>query len=190
MASDLGSSPLSGAVTGARGWWWEGGGANPLTLSALLTLLRCPLLPQFLGLWLCPLRCASWKTTPLHFPSWRSTSSAVPRKALSMTTPSPVTMTGWPQCRHGEPRPATRYQAGGQLLPGASVHAVVAVGCSARDSTSHEMGKVRWLVTICCRGFVVRFLTSESSLSLPCTYREAQKLDFKQQWTACLLGSQ
>lgn len=29
---------------------------------------------------------------------------------------------------------------------------LVAVGCSARDSTSHGMGKVRWLVTICYRG--------------------------------------
>lgn len=88
-----------------------------------LSLTLPPFLPQFLGLWLCPRRCALWKTTHLHFPSWRSTSSAVPRKALSTTTPSPVTMTGWPQCRHGEHRPATRYQAGGQLLPRASIHA-------------------------------------------------------------------
>lgn len=29
---------------------------------------------------------------------------------------------------------------------------LVAVGCSSRDSTSHELGKVRWLVSICCRG--------------------------------------
>lgn len=27
--------------------------------------------------------------------------------------------------------------------------------------TPDEMGEVRWLVTICCRGFVVRLLTSE-----------------------------
>lgn len=67
---------------------------------------------------------------------------------------------------------------------------LVAVGCSARDSTSHEMGKIRWLVTICCRGFVVRFLTSESPLSLPCTYRKAQNIDVKHQWVPCSLGSQ
>lgn len=67
---------------------------------------------------------------------------------------------------------------------------LVAVGCSSRDSTSHEMGKVRWLVSICCRGFVVRFLTSESPLSLPCTYRKVQKLDLTHQWLACSLGSQ
>lgn len=117
-ACDLGSSGFIWyIVTCALAGGGKGKSAN------LLTLLHCPLLPQCLGLWLCPRRCASWKTTPPHFPSWRSTSSAVPRKALSMTTPSPVTMTGWPQCRHGEPRPATRYQAGGQLPPGASVHA-------------------------------------------------------------------
>lgn len=65
--------------------------------------------PQFLELWRCPRRCASWKTTPLLSPSWKSTSSAVPRRALSTTTPSPVTMTDWPRCRRVGPKPATRY---------------------------------------------------------------------------------
>lgn len=60
---------------------------------------------------------------------------------------------------------------------------LVAVGCSARDSTSHDMGKVRWLVTICCRG--CDELPDLRPLSLPCTYRKAQTLDFKPQRMAC-----
>lgn len=72
---------------------------------------------QFPGWSLCPRRCASWKTTPLHFPSWRFTSSAVPRRASSTTTPFPVTTTGWLQCRRGGPRPATRYRAGPGSCP-------------------------------------------------------------------------
>lgn len=45
---------------------------------------------------------------------------------------------------------------------------LVTVGCLARDSSLLiKMGEVRWLVTIHCRGFVVRLLTSQS-VHCPC----------------------
>lgn len=66
--------------------------------------LQCPVWWQF------RLRCGSLRTTLRLCHWWRSTSSAVPRRELSMTTPFRDITIVWPLFRPGARRPATRYR--------------------------------------------------------------------------------
>lgn len=98
---------------------WHEGWCLPIAI-AIPSAALPSLPPQSREWWQCPRRCAWCRTTPLPCPSWRSTSSAVPRRASSTTTPSPVTTTDWPLCRHVGPKPATRYRVGRGRAPGAA----------------------------------------------------------------------